>query len=498
MKLVPCGVAGRESELRPRLRPVVQAEHGDHLVGQLGRDGELAGALAVGDLAPVRRGARDLLQRRPEDRAERAGRTAGADAPRRRRRSARSRRRPRSARPSPRRHPPGRRRVRRLPRRRSTTVKSMTSLGSSGCAPLAPGAASRPAALQDGAREFRPIRSCPYPCTRVRQFQRPVPFPAMSDPLAPLSDLPGVAERVTAAREAVDAVLNHRALRRRSADVSAESSLRGAWLSASLSGLVRHARGRPVRRRVRRPARAGRAARVRRDPDADRHVDARAAAGARPPARARRRRPRPRPGRARPAHRGCRAARHPRPGAGRDLRAGRGRRGGRARRGAVAGRVRAGVRDRRARRRPVDADRARPRPEVADRGRGGLPRGRLRRRRWPPTAAAPRTGWRSGCAAAARPSRSERARRPRSARRSPGADSNRRRRRGDPRRRRDTVGPGYQACPADRRTRSASLPSRVDTPVAWWDRRVGARSVRAERDPLGAGPPWTCLVRARL
>jgi hypothetical protein len=58
----------------------------------------------------------------------------------------------------------------------------------------------------------------------------------MSDPLAPLLDLPGVPEAVAAARGAVDAMLGDRALRRRSADVSAESSVRGAWASAWLSG----------------------------------------------------------------------------------------------------------------------------------------------------------------------------------------------------------------------------------------------------------------------
>jgi hypothetical protein len=58
----------------------------------------------------------------------------------------------------------------------------------------------------------------------------------MSDPLAPLVDLPGVADSVARARAAVDALLGNRALRRRSADVSAESSLRGAWASAVLSG----------------------------------------------------------------------------------------------------------------------------------------------------------------------------------------------------------------------------------------------------------------------
>ena len=57
-----------------------------------------------------------------------------------------------------------------------------------------------------------------------------------ADPLAPLIDLEGVADGVAAARAAVDALLGNRALRRRSADVSAESSLRGAWASAVLAG----------------------------------------------------------------------------------------------------------------------------------------------------------------------------------------------------------------------------------------------------------------------
>jgi hypothetical protein len=56
------------------------------------------------------------------------------------------------------------------------------------------------------------------------------------DPLAPLLDLPGVRSAVGDARTAVDALLTNRALRRRSADVSAESSLRGAWASAALAG----------------------------------------------------------------------------------------------------------------------------------------------------------------------------------------------------------------------------------------------------------------------
>ncbi len=58
----------------------------------------------------------------------------------------------------------------------------------------------------------------------------------VSDPLAPLLDLPGVSEGVDRARSAVDSLLGNRVLRRRSADVSAESSLRGAWASAGLAG----------------------------------------------------------------------------------------------------------------------------------------------------------------------------------------------------------------------------------------------------------------------
>ncbi|SHG10214.1 hypothetical protein SAMN05443575_1375 [Jatrophihabitans endophyticus] len=57
-----------------------------------------------------------------------------------------------------------------------------------------------------------------------------------ADPLAPLLDLPGVGDAVDRARASVDALLGNRMLRRRSADVSAESSLRGAWASAVLAG----------------------------------------------------------------------------------------------------------------------------------------------------------------------------------------------------------------------------------------------------------------------
>jgi hypothetical protein len=56
------------------------------------------------------------------------------------------------------------------------------------------------------------------------------------DPLAPLLALDGIAESVAASRRAVDGLLANRVLRRRSADVSAESLLRGAWASAALEG----------------------------------------------------------------------------------------------------------------------------------------------------------------------------------------------------------------------------------------------------------------------
>lgn len=56
------------------------------------------------------------------------------------------------------------------------------------------------------------------------------------DPLAPLVELAGVADRVAEVRAAVDKVLAQQVLRRRSAEVSGESALRGAWAAARLSG----------------------------------------------------------------------------------------------------------------------------------------------------------------------------------------------------------------------------------------------------------------------
>lgn len=57
-----------------------------------------------------------------------------------------------------------------------------------------------------------------------------------ADPFAALADLPGVRDAVAAARDDVDRLLGHRLLRRRSAEVTAESALRGARASAELEG----------------------------------------------------------------------------------------------------------------------------------------------------------------------------------------------------------------------------------------------------------------------
>ena len=58
----------------------------------------------------------------------------------------------------------------------------------------------------------------------------------MTDVLAPLLALPGVQTAVAEARTAVDGLLSHRVLRRGSAEVTAESALRGARASAQLEG----------------------------------------------------------------------------------------------------------------------------------------------------------------------------------------------------------------------------------------------------------------------
>lgn len=58
----------------------------------------------------------------------------------------------------------------------------------------------------------------------------------VTDVLAPLVALPGVSAAVAEARTAVDGLLSHRVLRRGSAEVTAESALRGARASAELEG----------------------------------------------------------------------------------------------------------------------------------------------------------------------------------------------------------------------------------------------------------------------
>lgn len=57
-----------------------------------------------------------------------------------------------------------------------------------------------------------------------------------TDPLAPLTALPGIAEAVEQARAGVDRLLGHKVLRRRSAEVTGEASLRSARASAALAG----------------------------------------------------------------------------------------------------------------------------------------------------------------------------------------------------------------------------------------------------------------------
>lgn len=57
-----------------------------------------------------------------------------------------------------------------------------------------------------------------------------------ADPFAGVMALPGVADAVAEAREVVDRLLGHRALRRHAPAVTAESALRGARASAVLAG----------------------------------------------------------------------------------------------------------------------------------------------------------------------------------------------------------------------------------------------------------------------
>ncbi|MFJ8040526.1 oxidoreductase [Kitasatospora sp. NPDC096147] len=57
-----------------------------------------------------------------------------------------------------------------------------------------------------------------------------------TDPLAPLAGLPGVPEAVAEVRKAADRLYGHRVMRRRAAEVTSESALRGARASAALDG----------------------------------------------------------------------------------------------------------------------------------------------------------------------------------------------------------------------------------------------------------------------
>ncbi len=57
-----------------------------------------------------------------------------------------------------------------------------------------------------------------------------------TDPLAPLTALPGVAEAIDAARAAMDGLLREPALRRQRGEVRAAARLRSAWASAQLAG----------------------------------------------------------------------------------------------------------------------------------------------------------------------------------------------------------------------------------------------------------------------
>ncbi|MGW4807352.1 oxidoreductase [Kitasatospora sp. NPDC004272] len=57
-----------------------------------------------------------------------------------------------------------------------------------------------------------------------------------TDPLAPLARLAGVPEAVAEVRKNVDRLYGHRVMRRRAAEVTSESALRGARASAALDG----------------------------------------------------------------------------------------------------------------------------------------------------------------------------------------------------------------------------------------------------------------------
>ncbi len=151
-----------------------------------------------------------------------------------------------------------------------------------------------------GTVELSPPRRTSYP-------------PAVTDLLAPLGALPGVEDGVAQARAAVDGLLAHRVLRRRSAEVTAESALPGgpglrrARRRRHRAGAA--ARAAPRRRhrhpaqqgRTRGPARGGRRTPARRPRLGARRLAALPAPGAGPAARPRCGCARVRPGCTRPA-----------------------------------------------------------------------------------------------------------------------------------------------------------------------------------------------------
>ena len=88
---------------------------------------------------------------------------------------------------------------------------------------------SRPPVASDGAAGPRRVAS--------QAVTAQIPGNVLdSDPLARVGQLAGVAEAVARARSGVDALLRHKMLRRRSAEVTTEASLRSARASASLDG----------------------------------------------------------------------------------------------------------------------------------------------------------------------------------------------------------------------------------------------------------------------
>lgn len=80
------------------------------------------------------------------------------------------------------------------------------------------------------------MRGCGVLPARSVDFVSETTSASLSDPLARIAALPGVSDAVAETRTLVDRLLGHRILRRRSADVSMESSLRGACASAALEG----------------------------------------------------------------------------------------------------------------------------------------------------------------------------------------------------------------------------------------------------------------------